>query len=73
MAFLSLGALVESGEISKLEVGTFKGLADIHRILFDDIYDFAGKICDVNIAKDGFSFVARMFLEQSLKYLIRIH
>jgi len=43
--------LFDSGDIDKVEVGTFKGLAFIHNYLFKDIYDFAGKIRDVNIAK----------------------
>jgi len=64
--------LFESGEIDKLEIGTFKGLADIHRILFEDIYDFTGKVRDVNIAKDGFSFAPRIFLEQSLDYIDKL-
>ena len=64
--------LFESGEIDKLEVGTFKGLARIHHILFQDIYGFAGKVRDVNIAKDGFSFAPRIFLEQSLNYIDKL-
>ena len=61
--------LFESGEIDKLEVGTFKGLADIHRILFEDIYDFAGKIREVNIAKDNFRFAPVMYLKTSMDYI----
>jgi len=61
--------LFESGEIDRLEVGTFKGLADIHRILFQDIYDFAGKIRDVNIAKDEFRFAPVMFMSTALEYI----
>ena len=61
--------LFESGEIDKLEVGTFKGLADIHRILFQDIYDFAGQIRNVNIAKDGFKFAPRIYLDNPLNYI----
>jgi cell filamentation protein len=48
--------LFESGEINKIEVGTFAGLAQIHRVLFEDIYEFAGKIREVNIAKGNFRF-----------------
>ncbi|MES2961977.1 MAG: Fic/DOC family protein [Pseudomonadota bacterium] len=58
--------LFESGEIDQIEVGTFKGLAQIHAYLFCDIYDFAGKIRDVNIAKGNFRFAPLMYLEQSL-------
>ena len=61
--------LFDSGKIDELEIGTFRGLADIHRILFEDIYDFAGKVRDVNLAKDGFSFAPRIYLEQSLAYI----
>ena len=59
--------LFESGEIDRLEVGTFKGLADIHQILFQDIYDFAGKIRDVNIAKDNFRFAPVMYMDTALQ------
>ncbi|MFK5243321.1 hypothetical protein ACI3PF_22135, partial [Lactococcus lactis] len=52
-----------------LEIGTFQGLSDIHRFLFQDIYDFAGKIREVNIAKGNFQFAPRIFLAQSRKYL----
>ena len=43
--------LFESGALNQLEVGTFAGLAEIHRQLFEDIYAFAGKVREVNIAK----------------------
>ena len=65
-------ALYESGDIEKLEVGTFKGLADIHAYLFSEVYEFAGKIRDVNLSKDGFSFAPRIFLEQSLEYIDKL-
>lgn len=42
--------LFENGQLFQIEVGTFAGLAHIHQALFEDIYDFAGKIRDVNIA-----------------------
>lgn len=58
--------LFESGEIDQIEVGTFKGLSQIHAYLFCDIYDFAGKLRDVNIAKGNFRFAPLMYLEQSL-------
>lgn len=61
--------LFESGKINDLEIGTFKGLADIHYFLFQDIYNFAGKIRDINIAKGNFQFAPRIFLEQSLNYI----
>ena len=57
----------EDGEINHFEVGTFKGLAQIHAFLFGDIYDFAGKLRDVNIAKGNFRFAPLMYLPQSLE------
>ncbi len=44
-----------------MEVGTFLGLSAIHYYLFSGIYDFAGKIRDVTIAKDNFQFAPRIF------------
>ena len=61
--------LFDSGDIEKVEVGTFKGLAFIHAYLFEDIYDFAGKIRDVNIAKGNFRFAPLMYLQASLEYI----
>lgn len=61
--------LFDSGDIEKVEVGTFKGLAYIHTYLFEDIYDFAGKVRDVNIAKGDFRFAPVMYLEASLKHI----
>ena len=57
----------ESGEINRIEIGTFKGLSQIHSYLFGDIYDFAGKLRDVNIAKGNFRFAPLMYLPQSLE------
>jgi len=61
--------LFDSGDINKVEVGTFAGLACIHAYLFDDIYDFAGKIRDVNIAKGNFRFAPLMYLAPSLEHI----
>ena len=61
--------LYDLGDISKVEVGTFAGLSYIHNYLFSEIYDFAGKIRDVNISKGNFSFAPVMYLEQSLKHI----
>lgn len=58
--------LFETGLLDTFEVGTFKGLAQIHKYLFDSIYDFAGKIRTVNIAKGSFRFVPVMYLETAL-------
>jgi len=61
--------LFDSKDIEKVEVGTFRGLAYIHSYLFRDIYDFAGKVRDVNIAKGDFRFAPVMYLEVSLKHI----
>jgi cell filamentation protein len=61
--------IFDSGDIDKLVVGTFEGLSDIHTYLFSDIYDFAGKIRSVNIAKNNFRFAPVMYLQQSLKHI----
>ncbi len=59
--------LYESDFIEEFEVGKFLGLAKIHKFLFDEIYDFAGKIRTVNIAKGNFRFAPVMYLEMALK------
>ena len=58
--------LFESGDIDKIEVGTLKGLQDIHKYLFDGLYDFAGKIRDVNISKGSFRFANCLYLNEIL-------
>ncbi len=58
--------LFEKGLLDTFEVGTFKGLAQIHKYLFDKIYDFAGEMRDVNIAKGSFRFVPVMYLDAAL-------
>lgn len=60
-------ALFETGELNSIEVGTFKGLAKIHKYLFEDIYEFAGKIRTENISKSNFRFASAMYLEEALK------
>ena len=59
--------LFDSGDLDKLEIGTFAGLSEIHNYLFAEIYDFAGKIRDINLTKGGFCFRLAKHLEQSLK------
>ena len=59
--------LFESGRLDKLDVGTFESLSEIHRFLFEDIYDFAGAIRTVNIAKGNFRFAPLMYLTEALK------
>ena len=58
--------LFESGVIDSVEIGTTKGLQQIHAYLFGGLYDFAGKIRQVNIAKGGFQFAMAQYLPQTL-------
>ena len=58
--------LFESGTIEQIEVGTTKGLCEIHRYLFEGLYDFAGEIHRLNISKGGFKFANAMFLHAIL-------
>ena len=53
--------------MNNLEAGTFKSLAEIHKYLFDLIYDFAGQIRTVNIAKGNFRFAPLMYLQVALE------
>lgn len=59
--------LFESNLLDTKNPGTFSSLRFIHRYLFEDIYDFAGKIRTVNLAKGNFRFVPLMYLEEALK------
>jgi cell filamentation protein len=59
--------LYDSGDISKIQAGTFAGLKQIHKYLFGEIYDFAGEMREVNIAKGDFHFAPLIYLEQSLE------
>ena len=61
--------LFESGTLDALPVGTFASLCEIHRILFSDIYEFAGKIRTVNLAKGNFRFAPVMYLEAALEHI----
>lgn len=60
-------ALFESGMIENIEVGTTKGLQQIHAYLFGGLYDFAGQIRTVNISKGGFQFAMAQFLPETLQ------
>lgn len=64
--------LFETGLLDTFEAGTFEGLADIHRHLFDEIYDFAGKIRTVNIAKGSFRFASLIYLEAALDSIAKM-
>ncbi len=58
--------LFENGLIDEIEVGTTKGLQQIHGFIFGGLYDFAGKIRGLNIAKGGFAFAPSMYLKENL-------
>lgn len=59
-------SLFQTGLLKTFEVGTFKGLSEIHKYLFEDIYEFAGKLRTVNIAKGSFRFAPVIYLEAAL-------
>ena len=58
--------LWDKGLINNFEVGTYKGLQEIHGFLFQDIFDFAGKTRDVNLSKGNFRFANLLYLESNL-------
>jgi len=62
-------ALFESSFINSIEVGTIKGLQQIHAYLFGGLYDFAGQIRQKNISKGGFQFAASRYLGETLKQI----
>src|SRR5690625_3591723 len=59
--------MFETGFLDTLEVGTYKALSKIHQYLFGDIYEFAGKMRDVNIAKGNFCFAPVIYLKDALE------
>ena len=64
--------LFELNLLDTFEVGTIKGLSSIHKYLFDEIYDFAGQLRTVNIAKGGFRFAPVMYLEAALENIAKM-
>jgi len=58
--------LFDSGDINQIDIGTTKGLQQIHLYLFKELYDFAGKIRAVNISKGGFRFANSLYLNEIL-------
>lgn len=58
--------LFTSGKINAIEVGTTKGLKEIHKHLFNGLYDFAGQIRTLNISKGGFRFANSLYLNEIL-------
>ena len=61
-----------SGEIDRIEVGTVKGLQEIHKALFDGLYDFAGRVRTLNISKGGFRFANALYLDAILPVIERM-
>lgn len=59
--------LFENGMLDKLEAGKFSALKAIHKYLFEDIYNFAGELRTVNIAKGSFRFAPLMYLHAALE------
>ena len=59
--------MFENGFLEKLEPGTYESLAAIHKYLFDEIYDFAGQIREVNLSKGNFRFAPLLYLETALQ------
>lgn len=59
--------IFEKGELDQYEPGSFAALARIHWLLFEEIYEFAGKLRDVNLAKGNFRFVPVMYLQEAVK------
>ena len=64
--------LWQSGELDKMKAGTFKTLARIHKVLFNDIYDFAGKLRNVNISKGNFRFASALYLNEAVTNIERM-
>lgn len=64
--------LWDKGFINDFEVGTYKGLQEIHAFLFQDIFDFAGKTRDVNLSKGNFRFANLLYLESNLTIIERM-
>lgn len=58
--------LFETGDIDNIEIGTTKGLQQIHAYLFDGLFDFAGQLRTLNISKGGFRFANALYLNEIL-------
>ena len=58
--------LFKTKKLETFEVGTFKGLSQIHKYLFEEIYEFAGKMRKENISKNNFRFASAMYLKDAL-------
>ena len=64
--------LLENGLINDIEVGTVKGLQQIHAYIFGGLYDFAGQIRTINISKGGFTFANALYLKETLADIERL-
>ena len=64
--------LYDSGKIDDFEVGTTKGLQQIHKYLFQDVFDFAGEIRNVDLAKGNFRFAPAIYLKDALKKIAKM-
>ena len=64
--------LFEKGLLNNMQAGTFETLSEIHKYLFDEIYDFAGQIRDVNIAKGNFRFAPLIYLKTALENIVKL-
>lgn len=58
--------LYETGDIDQIEIGTYKGLQDVHKYLFNGLFEFAGKVRTQNISKGGFRFATALYLKEVL-------
>ena len=72
LSLVKAHALFDTGDIDRIEVGTVKGLCDIHRYLFDGLYDSAGKVRKLNISKGNFRFANCLYLEKGTLDLRRL-
>ena len=64
--------MFENGFLNSLQAGTFESLKEIHKYLFNEIYNFAGKLRKVNIAKGNFRFTSLVYLDESVKNIEKI-
>lgn len=64
--------LFDSSDLLSFEIGTTKGLRQIHEYLFDGLYEFAGKIRSKNISKGGFTFASAIYLESGLSEIEKL-
>lgn len=61
--------LYDSDRLNRIPVGTYDGLKELHKFMFDDIYDFAGELRKVNIGKGNFRFASVLYLDNAVKFI----